>query len=206
MARMLPVALLALTTVACSSNATSTSPSGGASARPTPVPTLAPLSALPAGFPTTFADQRTPGPQLLTPITGGLRGHYAGKLVAKDGTTGTYTAVYLENRIPAAKVTCGTQTYLNVFTADNPTVTTDVAFAKWGTAKLLASSRVVVFSSSLYGSSTAAWDELVGGTYQIIFTGGPTPGIASGAWQVAVDGSIIFGPPTAPKASPPPSG
>ncbi len=198
---MLPVALLGLMTVACSSNATS-SPNGGALARPTPVPTLRPLSALPAGFPTTFADQRTPGPLLLTPVAGGLRGHYAGKLVAKDGTTGTYTAVYMENRVPAAKITCGKLTYLNVFTVDNPTITTDVTFAKWGKAVLLATRRTVAYSSALNGSSTPVCENLVGGTYQITFTGGPTPGIASGAWQVAADGSIAFGPPIPPKPSP----
>src|SRR5437899_9582943 len=114
-ARMLPAALVALMAVACSSN-TASAPASASATHATPVPTLGPLSALPSGFPTTFVDERTPGPLLLTPITGGLRGHYAGKLVAKDGTTGTYTAVYVENRVPAAKVTCGKQTYLNVFT------------------------------------------------------------------------------------------
>ena len=200
-ARMLPAALVALTAVACSSN-TASAPASASAAHATPVPTLGPLSALPSGFPTTFVDERTPGPLLLTPITGGLRGHYAGKLVAKDGTTGTYTAVYVENRVPATKVTCGKQTYLNVFTDDNPTVTTEVTFAKWGKALLLATKRVVVFPSALNGSSTPACEDLVGGTYQMTFTAGPTPGIASGTWQVAADGSFVFGVPTAARASP----
>jgi len=202
LARMLPVALVALTAVACSSNAGSGSSNQPGAGRPTPVPTLALLTKLPAGFPTSFINQKTPGPQLLTPIAGGLRGHFAGKLVAKDGTTGSYSSVYVENRIPAPRIACGKQTYLNVFTVDNPTLTMDVSFPKWGKGVLLASRRVVVFPSALNGSSTAVCEDLVGGTYQITFTAGPTPGIASGPWQVAADGSIAFGVPTAPAPSP----
>ncbi len=202
---MLPVAFLALAVVACSSGPGGNGIGSGAG-RPTPIPTPGPLKVLPASFPRSFVDKRTQALPLLTPVAGGMRAHWEGTLSADDGTTGTYKASYIENRVAIAQIKCGAGTYLKVFTAADPKVTTEVDFAKWGHMQLVATKRVVVYSSALAGSSPAVCDQQVGGTYLMTFSKGPTLGFKAGTWHIAPDGRLVLDdPPPAPTAAPTPT-
>lgn len=194
------ILLAAALAAACSSPA-SQAPSGNApgSRGPTPSPSPIALTDLPIGFPTTFTNVVEPGPTLLTPVPGGLSHDYSGTLRADDGTTGTYTATWVENRVPAGEALCGGLTYPSLFTAEDPTITMEVTFPAWGHALLVTTDRVVIYPSSRNGSSPAACDEVPGGTYEFEFTSGPIKQFKSGTWTMDADGVLVFDP--APEAS-----
>lgn len=154
------------------------------------------LTEYPTGFPTSYANEVHQGPVLLQPVPGGLRHDSSGTLRADDGTTGTYTATWIENRIPAATATCGGATYRNVFIAEAPAMTMDLTFPDWGAAVLTTTDRVVVYPSSRNGSSPADCDQTINGTYQFDFTGGAIKQLMNGSWGWAADGRLVFAPAT----------
>lgn len=129
---------------------------------------------------------------ILQPVLGGLQHDVTGALIADDGTTGTYTTTWVENRIPAAATECGGLTYPSLFTADAPALTMDVTFPDWGQAVLVATNRVVVYASSRNGSSPAVCDETTSGTYEFEFTTGPIKQLMTGTWGWAADGRLVF--------------
>lgn len=196
--RTLSLGLPALLAVlaACGSSAPSATPTAVPSRAPTPVPTPAVLTAIPATFPTTWANQPSNGPLLLSSEPDGLRAHFTGSLVASDGTTATYQATYLDSRIPATSITCGHGTYRDVFTSTDPTLTFTIDVTGWGTGTLTATKRVVVYSSSGNGSSPPVCDDLVGGTYELSFTGSHASGTLSGTWSVDAQGQIVLAAPS----------
>ena len=168
---------------------------------PTPSPSPIVLTNYPAGFATSYANEVDQGPVLLQPVPGGLRHDSRGTLRADDGTTGTYTATWIENRVPAATATCGGSTYKNVFVAEAPAMTVKLSLPHWGAAILMTTNRVVVYPSSLNGSSPAVCDETISGTYQFDFTGGPVKELMNGTWGWAADGRLAFAPATAATGS-----
>ena len=199
--RLLASAFVASLAAACSS-APSASPSGTpASLGPTPSPSPIVLTAYPSGFPTAYINTVDPGPALYTPVADGLSREYTGTLRADDGTTGTYVATLVENRIPAPEVTCGAFSYGDVFTAEHPLVTLEVTFPDWGHVVLTATDRIVVFNSSRNASSPAICDELTGGIYEFEFTNRPTRQLKSGTWHQDTDGLLVFDEPL-PASSP----
>lgn len=204
--RSIGVVLVLIVLAACSSQAASSSPAGSTAPNATPVPTPALIGALPKGFPSAFTDQRPEDLPRLSPADGGLKGHISGSLVA-GALTATYTATWIENRVATAKIACGGKTYRNVFTVDDPTVTSQVTFPGWGTGTLLATRRAVVYGSSINGSSPPICEEQVGGTFTITFTAGPTPGILQGTWSETPAGAVTLVPKPVPsaKVSPSPS-
>lgn len=173
-----------------------------ASHAPTPVPTPVALTVFPDGFPTTFADVRGDPDRRMLPVAGGLQGTYAGTLTADDGTVGTYTATWVESRVPTATVVCKGNTYLNLFKGETPEVTMAVKFADWGSAELVTSGHVVVYRSSRNGSSPSICDETTGGTFTFDFTGGPSVGKMSGTWHVDETGHVVLDAPVPPSTAP----
>lgn len=199
--RLLVSVLVASLAAACSAAPLESPTSGAASRGPTPSPSPIVLTAYPVGFSTSYTDEVDPGAALLKPVPGGLSHDYTGTLTADDGTTGTYAATFLENRVPAAEITCGGLIYGNVFTLDAPITTFDVDFPDWGHAVLITTNRVVVYRSSRNGSSPAVCDEVTGGTYDFEFTEGPILQIKRGTWHWTGDGRLVFDEP-APASSP----
>jgi len=199
--RLLASVLVASLAAACSSAPSTSQSSTPASLGPTPSPSPIVLTAYPSGFPTAYSNVVDAGPALYTPVAGGLSREYTGTLRAEDGTIATYTASLVENRIPVAEITCGGLMYGDLFTSENPVITFDVEFPDWGRAILVATDRIVVFSSSRNASSPAICDELTGGTYQFEFTGGPIRQLKSGTWHQDADGLLTFDEP--PPASSP---
>jgi hypothetical protein len=198
--RLLPAlaGIVILALAACSSPGSSTTPVPTATpVRVTPVPTPMVLSAFPSGFPTAYTDQRPKDLPLLSTVPGGLRGHITGTLASGD-LAATYTASWIENRVPAASVTCAGKTYTNLFTVTDPTVTSDVTFPGWGTGTLLATRRVVVYASSINGSSPPICEDQGGGTFTLTFDEGPVPGILSGTWKETPDGAVTLSLPSSP--------
>jgi hypothetical protein len=120
-------------------------------------------------------------------------------LRADDGTAATYTATWVENRIPVAKTDCGGVTYRNVFSADTKALTMDVTFPEWGHAVLATTTHLVVYPSSKNGSSPPVCDEAKGGTFTFEFTNGPVKQVMSGTWSSSAKGRLVF---DATKASP----
>lgn len=166
---------------------------------PTPSPSPVALSAYPTGFATTYQAVADAGPVILQPVPGGLRHDASGTLRAADGTAGTYTATWVENRVPASKAVCGGVTYPTFFTTDAPGLSMDVTFPHWGHASLVATKRVVVFESSLNGSSPPLCDETQSGTFTFEFTTGPMKQVMRGTWSSSANGRLIF---AASKTSP----
>ena len=194
--------MLASLAAACSGSPAGSSTSPPESHGPTPVPTPEVLAAYPDGFPTTYAnEQAEPDPGLL-PVPGGLQGHYTGTLSADDGTQATYTATWVENRVPAAQVTCRGQTYTDVQIGETPEVTSVVQFSAWGRAVLVTAGHVVVYRSSRNGSSPSICDESTGGSFTFEFTKGPIKQLMSGTWHWDETGHLVFDPPVLPSASP----
>ncbi len=200
-ARLLESVLAALLVTACSSAPSVSQSSAAATLGPTASPSPIVLTDYPSGFPTAWSNVVDAGPALYTPVAGGLSREYSGTLRAGDGTTGTYVATLLENRVPVAEITCGGLMYGDLFTSENPAVTFEVDFPDWGRAVLVATDRVVVFSSSRNASSPAVCDELTGGTYEFEFTSGPILQRKSGTWHQDADGLLTFDEPV-PASSP----
>ena len=191
--RLFAGVLLVLLAAACSSAPSAPSGSAAPASRgPTPSPSPIALTDYPSGFPTVYTNEVDPAPNLLEPVPGGLRHAATGTLRADDGTTGTYTATWIENRVRAATIECGGRTYSGRFTADAPAITMEVTFPEWGHAILVASDRIVVFHSSNNGSSPAACDEVYGGTFTFEFTSGPIKQLMSGTWTWDEAGRLIF--------------
>lgn len=195
--------LVASLAAACGGGGASGSPnSTPASHGPTPVPTPVALTAFPEGFPTTYVDvHKDPDPGM-TPVAGGLQGSYTGTLTAPDGTEGTYTATWVENRVPAASVDCRGSTYRSMFVGDTPEVMMEVVFAHWGSAELVTKGHVVVYRSSRNGSSPSICEETKGGTFTFDFTSGPTHGTMSGTWHLDKTEHLVFDAPGSPSAAP----
>ncbi len=197
--RPIGAAVLCLVLAACGSpGAGSSAPSGppstsppGATASPTPLPAL---DALPIGFPARWVDHRPTALPPLTPVQGGLRGHQDGSLSAPSGQAASYTANWMENRVAAPKISCGGTAYRNVFTVADPTMTRQVTFPGWGSGSFVAAKRVVVYRSSVNGSSPPVCEELGGGTFTITFDAGPTPGTLAGTWSEGRDGTVTLVP------------
>jgi len=173
-----------------------------ASRAPTPVPTPETLTAYPNGFPTTYTNEQAPPDPGLLPVAGGLQGHSSGTLSADDGTQGTYTSTWVENRIPAASVTCNGATYSDEYIGETPEITSEVEFADWGSAVLVTTGHLVVYHSSRNGSSPSICDESTGGTFTFEFTKGPIKQLMSGTWHWDETGHLVFDPPVLPSASP----
>lgn len=199
--RLLASVLVASLAAACSSAPSGSQRSSPVSLGPTPSPSPIALVAYPSGFPTAYANVVDPGPALYTPVTGGLRRDFTGTLRADDGTTGSYVATFVENRVPAAAITCGGLIYGDTLTAENPAIAFEVDFPDWGHAVLVATDRTVVYRSSRNASSPAICDELTGGTYEFEFTGGSILQLKSGTWHQGEDGTLVFDDP-APASSP----
>lgn len=200
--RLLASFLVASLVAACSSDPSASQSSTPASLGPTPSPSPRVLTDLPSGFPTAWTNTVDPGPALYTPVEGGLSREYTGTLRAAEGTSGTYVATILENRVPVAEIMCAGVTYRDVYTSEDPVVTLEVEFPGWGHAVLVATGRVVVFSSLRNASSPAVCDELTGGTYEFEFTDRPIRQMKSGAWRQDASGLLVFDPPVEPSASP----
>ena len=187
--------VLALALAACGSSGSSSAPIvAAATPSPSPVPTPAALTAVPAGFPTTFADERPTTLPRLSVVDDGLQGHLEGSLVADGGLTAAYSATWIEHRVPVATIACGGLTYTGVFTVEDPTLTSEVTFPGWGSGTLVATKRVVVYVSSRDGSSPPVCEELGGGSFTIDFDAGSPPGILSGSWSETADGVVILAP------------
>lgn len=200
LASLLLVASLA---AACGGGGPAGSANGTPASRgPTPVPTPETLSAYPDGFPTTWANQQNPPDPRLLPVAGGLQGNYTGTLTADDGTQATYTATWVESRVPAAKVTCKGQAYTDVYVGETPELTIAVKFPDWGSAQLLTTGHIAVYRSSRNGSSPSVCDETTGGTFIFEFTKGPIKQLMSGTWHLDQTGHLLFDAPAAPSASP----
>lgn len=202
--KRLVASLVVVSLAAACSTADSTTESGGPQSRgPTPSPSPIALTGYPTDFPTSYVDEAAPEAPGLSQVPGGLQHEYTGTLRADDGTTGTYTATYVENRIAAASVTCGGLIYGDVFTLDDPGITFDVDFPDWGSAVLVTSDRIVVYRSSRNGSSPPVCDEPTGGTYEFEFTGGPILQQMTGTWGWDAERRLVF---NAPVPIPSPSG
>jgi len=161
------------------------------------------LTAYPTGFATSYQIVPDAGPVILQPVTGGLLHDTSGALRADDGTAGTYTATWIENRVPTSKTACGGVTYPTFFTAEAPALTMVVTFPHWGHASLAATKRVVVFESSMNGSSPPLCDETQSGTFTFEFTTGPMKQVMRGSWSSSANGRLIFAASkTSPGASP----
>lgn len=193
-ASLLVVASLA---AACGGTNAGSSTGPGASRGPTPVPTPQTLSAYPAGFPTTWTNKQNPPDSRLLPVAGGLQGNVTGTLTADDGSQGTYSATWVENRIAAAKVVCNGLTYTNIYVGETPEVTSDVKFAGWGSATLVTIGHVTVYRSSRNGSSPAICDQSTVGTFTAQFTKGGVTQLMSGTWHFDKAGHLLFDPPAA---------
>lgn len=194
--------LVASLAAACGGAGAGSSSGTPASRGPTPVPTPETLTAFPDGFPTTWANvQDDPDPRLL-PVAGGLQGNSTGTLTADDGTQATYTATWVENRVPAATATCNGQTYTNVWVGETPEVTMAAKFPDWGSAELVTTGHVVVYRSSRNGSSPSICDETTGGSFSFDFTQGPIEQLMSGTWRLDETGQLVFDAPVLPSASP----
>jgi hypothetical protein len=200
LASLLVVASLA---AACGGTQADSSNGSTASRGPTPIPTPQTLAAFPDGFPTAYTNHQDPPDNRLTPVNGGLQGQSTGTLSADDGTQGTYTSTWVENRVAAATVTCLGDKYTDVFVGETPELTSEVAFAGWGTAELKTVGHVVVYRSSRNGSSPSVCDQSTKGTFTFEFTKGPVKQLMSGTWHVDPNGLLIFDAP--PAASPQPS-
>ena len=200
LASLLLVASLA---AACGGTQADSSNGPAGSRGPTPIPTPETITAYPDGFPITYTNDQGPPDNRLTPVDGGLEGHYAGTLVADDGSKGTYTATWVENRVPAPAITCLGAKYTDVYTGATPEISSEVEFTDWGSAVLVTSGHVVVYSSSRNGSSPAVCEQSTTGTFTFEFTKGPTKQLMSGTWHVDPAGLLVFDPP--PAASPAPS-
>jgi len=199
--RLLASVLVALLVAACSSAPSVSRSSIPATLGPTASPSPIVLTDYPSGFPIAYTNTVDAGPALYTPVDGGLSREYTGTLRADDGTTGTYVATLLENRVPVAEITCGGLMYGDLFTSENPVVRFEVDFPDWGHAVLVATDRIVVFSSSRNASSPAVCDELTGGTYEFEFTNRPILQLKSGTWHQDAGGRLVFYEP-APASSP----
>ncbi len=202
--KSVPVSLLVVASLAAACGGTQADSSNGppASRGPTPIPTPATLTAYPSGFPTTYSNDQDPPDNRLLPVDGGLEGHGSGTFSADDGTKGTYTSTWVENRVPAAAVTCLATKYADVFVGETPEVTTEVKFASWGTAVLKTVGHVVVYHSSRNGSSPSICDETTKGTFTFEFTNGPIKQLMSGTWHFDPRGLLVFDPPAAVSPSP----
>lgn len=203
--RLLASVLVVSLAAACSSSQGGSDESQTQASRgPTPSPRPVVLTNYPSGFPTVYTHDVDTGPTLLQPVPGGLRHDSSGTLRADDGTTGTYAASWVENRIPAGSTECDGLTYPALYTTELPAITMEVNFPEWGHAFLLASDRTVIFQSSRNGSSPAVCDQINGGTYEFEFTSGPVKGLQSGTWHWEADGRLVFDPPpgASPSASP----
>lgn len=200
--RLLASVAIASLVAGCSAAPSGSSSTAPASRGPTPVPTPETLTDYPGGFPTSYVNAADPANPGLTPVPGGLRGQSTGKLRAGDGTRGTYTSTWVENRVSAAEVMCGGVTYKNLVTGETPEVTTEVDVPDWGHAELVTVGHVVVYRSSRNGSSPAVCDESSGGTFQFEFTRGPIKQLMSGSWHWDEDGRLVFDPPALPSSSP----
>lgn len=197
LASLLVVASLA---AACGGSQAGSSDTPPESHGPTPVPTPEILAAYPDGFATTYAnEQAEPNPGLL-PVPGGLQGHFTGTLTADDGTKATYSSTWVENRVPAAQVTCLGQTFADVYTGETPEVTSVVAFPDWGRAVLVTVGHVVVYRSSRNGSSPSICDQSTGGSFNFEFTKGPIKQLMSGTWHWDDTGHLVFDPGAVPSA------
>ena len=206
-ARVLAIAAVAVLAAACSSGEPGSSQSNAPVSRgPTPSPSPIALTDYPSGFPTVYTHEVDPGPTLLTPVDGGLRHDASGTLRADDGTTGTYTATWVENRISAVAVQCGGLDYPALFTTEVPDISMEVDFPDWGRATLVASDRILVFQSSRNGSSPAVCDQVNGGTYEFEFTVGPIKQLMSGTFSLDADGRLVFDAPLASPGSSPSEG
>ena len=191
--RLLASVLVASLAAACSAAPSGSSESSAPRSRgPTPSPSPIALTDYPAGFPTTYANEVDAGPTLLTPVPGGLRHDASGTLRADDGTTGTYTATWVENRVPAPATECGGLAYPALYTAEEPAIRMEVSFPDWGEAVLVASDRVLVYQSSRNGSSPAVCDQVNGGTYEFEFSAGPIKQLKSGTFSWDAEGNLVF--------------
>jgi hypothetical protein len=195
--------LVASLAAACGGTQADSSNGSTASRGPTPIPTPQTLAAFPDGFPTAYTNHQDPPDNRLTPVDGGLEGQSTGTLSADDGTQGTYTSTWVENRVAAAAVTCLADKYTDVYVGETPEVTSEVAFAGWGTAELKTVGHVVVYRSSRNGSSPSVCDQTTKGTFTFEFTKGPVKQLMSGTWHVDATGLLTFDAP--PAASPQPS-
>lgn len=194
-----PACLVVVAALAAACGGTQAESSNGPGASHGPTPTAAPatLTAYPTGFPTTYTHVQDPPDNRLLPVAGGLEGHGSGTFTATDGTKGTYTSTWVENRVPAAAVTCRGVKFANVFVGETPEVTSDVDFAGWGKAVLTTVGHVVVYRSARNGSSPSACDETTKGTFTFDFTDGTAKGRMSGAWHFDATGHLVFDPPPA---------
>jgi hypothetical protein len=196
------VVLVASLAAACGGGGSGEPQDSLATRGPTPIPTPVTLTAFPDGFPTTWTNvPGEPDPRHL-PVAGGLQGTYEGTLTAEDGTQATYTATWVESRVPAATVTCNGGTYTDVYMGETPEVTSAVKFPTWGSATLVTTGHVVVYRSSRNGSSPSVCEETTGGTFEIEFTNGPIKQLMSGTWHVDETGKVVFDAPVLPSASP----
>jgi hypothetical protein len=195
--------LMASLAAACGGASAGSSSSVLASRGPTPIPTPMTLADYPGGFPTSYVNAQATGDPGLKPVAGGLEGHSTGTLRADNGTSGTYTSTWVENRVATAAVTCGGAKYANVFVGETPEITTDLTFTDWGHATLVTTGHIVVYRSSRNGSSPAICDESKGGTFKFEFTRDPIKQLMSGTWHWDPKGLLVFDPP--PAASPSPS-
>ena len=205
MPRLFASILVVLLAAACSPSSGGSDESRAPASRgPTPTPRPVTLTDYPSGFPTVYISVVDPGPKLLTPVDGGLRHDVSGRLTAEDGTTGTYTWTWVENRIPAPATTCGGLDYPALYTTEDPAVNMVVTFPDWGRATLEATDHVVVFQSSRNGSSPVVCDQVNGGTFEFEFTLGAGKQLQSGTWHWEADGHLVFDPPAgaSPSASP----
>jgi len=125
-----------------------------------------------------------------------------GSLTADDGTQGTYTATWVENRVAAATVVCNGNTYLDVWMGETPEVTSAVKFPEWGSAELVTTGHVVVYRSSRNGSSPSICDETTGGSFTFEFTNGPITQLMSGTWHRDETSHLVFDVPILPSPSP----
>jgi hypothetical protein len=195
--------LVVVASLAAACGGQSGSSNGAAASRgPTPIPTPETLSAYPTDFPTTYTNDQDPPDPGLEPVAGGLKGHRTGTLRAADGTTGTYTSTWVENRVAAAAVTCGAVKYTNVFIGETPEVTSEVDFTDWGKAVLVTVGHIVVYKSSRNGSSPSVCEQSTVGTFSIEFSKGPTKGLMTGTWHFDATGLLVFDPPPAVSPSP----
>lgn len=156
----------------------------------------------PGGFPTSYVKHEDPGNLGLVPEAGGLRGKSSGTLRAGDGTSGTYTSTWLENRVAASKVVCKGVTYRDLWVGETAELITQVDLSGWGHAQLVTVGHVVVYPSSRNGSSPSVCDDATGGTFQFTFTTGPITQLMSGNWHWEKGDRLVFDPPVRPAASP----
>ncbi len=192
--------LVASFAAACSSSPAGSSNTPPESRGPTPVPTPEILAAYPDGFPTTYANEQAEPDRGLLPVPGGLQGHYTGTLTADDGTKATYSSTWVENRVPAAQVTCLGQAFAAVYTSETPEVTSVVAFPAWGRAVLVTVGHIVVYRSSRNGSSPSICDQSTGGTFTFEYSKGPIEQLMSGTWHWDETSHLVFDPAGVPSA------